>query len=252
MRNLASHRVVRRLLASLSLGGMLAGAMALGPNPAHLSTAEMLVANMRAQGERGLFNAPNGMPLNQYGAGWPNAMISVASPARTYARCSSFVTLVLMMSNPGWTASNAGMGSASPTAAMYHDAIEASVNGFKKVGKFSNVRAGDLLMVKYADPDDDTGHAMIVRDFAASDPDVNGVVTWTVQVIDCSKSVHSEDTRVFNVGVGTTVVTNGAGMGKIRVFTKNDKIVGYAWSLSGGTIYLPEDRHMTLGRFQPA
>jgi len=251
MRTSITFRNGRKFAATLLLGAALAG-FGMASNTVHLNRAMLLVNNMRLQGEKGLFTAPNGKPLNQYGAAWPNAMVSIGSPARTYARCSSFVTLMMMISYPGWTAQNAGFGSASPTAAMYHDAFEASSNGFKKVPKFSLAHPGDLLAVKYSDPDDDTGHIMILVDAVAGAPDANGVTPWTVDVIDCSKSGHSQDTRNFSLGGGTTIETNGAGSGKMLVFTKNDKIVGYAWSLlNGSTIYTPDVRHMTIGRYMP-
>ncbi|MGV3618109.1 MAG: hypothetical protein ACO1SV_22515 [Fimbriimonas sp.] len=220
------------------------------PTPAHLTKAETLVTTLRTQGLAGNHTAANGKALNNYGASWADAYAVWGPTATVDAQCSSFVTLVLQSSYAGWSAKKAGFTTASPTAAMYYDAIEADKNGFAKVDEFEDVRPGDFLMAKYLDENANTGHAMIVRNAAVVDTDeTTGVSTWSVQVIDCSSSTHSNDTREFTQTDGSTLVTKGAGRGTMRVLTKEGDIVGYSWSFrSGSTIYPPDIRPLVLGR----
>ncbi len=241
-------------LRAVALMGAIAAygaAHSAGPGvPAHLVAADDLVSRLRAQGEAGQHLDPNGVPHNRYGAAWKNAFAIWTPMARVDAQCSSFVTLVLQVAYPGWTAKKAGFGGASPTAAMYHDAIESNSKGFKKVGAFEQMAPGDFLMAKYLDGSDNTGHAMIVRDADLVGYDAKTKVkTWAVQVIDCSRSFHSDDTRVFLLNNTTAYETQGAGRGWMRVLTKNGAITGYSWSWrNGSTLYLPHQRHLTLGR----
>jgi hypothetical protein len=218
--------------------------------PAHLNAANAIVNKLRAQGDAGQHTDAAGKALNNYGASWANAYAVWGPTAKVDAQCSSFVTLVMQNSYAGWTAKKAGFSTASPTAAMYHDAIESQTKGFVKVGEFEQIRLGDFLMAKYLDDSSNTGHAMIVSGAAEVDEDEEtGIKTWAVQVIDCSSSTHSNDTREFAQTDGTTLVTEGAGRGTMRVFTKDGDIVGYTWSFrNGSTLYTPEVRHLTLGR----
>lgn len=251
MRNFTTRSFFRHVAVGLVLAASAFGVQAKA-STTHLTKAQLLVNNLRAQGERGVFNAPNGKLLNEYGASWNSAMIAMGGPARCYGRCASFLTLMLMISYPGWSARGAGFDSASPDAAMYHDAINDNLYGFAHVNGFSNTLPGDILAVKYSEPDGDSGHIMMVLNATHGQADANGVMPWTVEVIDCSKNTHSDDTRNFNyLGIGTYSST-GAGRGKILVYTQNDEIVGYAWSLANGSqVYLPADRNMTVGRFTP-
>jgi len=242
--------IIARAIATLAAIAAYGAAHAAFDGPAHLSAADSLVSKLRSQGEAGLFTTSTGTPLNHYGASWSSAYAIWNPTAMVDAQCSSFVTLVMQASYPGWTAKGAGFGTASPTAAMYHDAIETNTHGFAKVADFNDIMPGDFLMAKYYDDSASTGHAMIVRDAQeiAVDPNT-GITTWAVQVIDCSKSGHSSDSRDFLQANGTVISTNGAGRGTMCVMTQNGAIVAYAWSFnSGSTLYTPSVRHLTLGR----
>ncbi|AIE85671.1 hypothetical protein [Fimbriimonas ginsengisoli] len=236
-----------KIVAALILGAMQAFAAA--STPTHLAAADQLVTTLRTQGDNGIFTDATGTPLNRYGAAWADAYVFWGPTARAYAQCNNFMTLLLQNSYPGWTAKGAGFSSASPTAAMYHDAIEGNLYGFQKVSNFSNILPGDLLVAKYFDGSDNTGHVMLVRGAQAMGTDGAGVTTWQIEVIDCSKSNHSQDTRVFNLGPNTTFATGGVGRGLMQVFTKNGAILAYTWSLANGSpVYYPAARHLTLGR----
>jgi hypothetical protein len=227
----------------------LAGASQGTTAPVHLTAAEALVGSFRAQGEAGVFSDSNGVPLNHYGASWANAYLVWGPTAKADAQCSSFLTLLLQNSYAGWTAKKAGFTSASPTAAVYHDAIEGNACGFRRVSDFASILPGDVLAAKYYDDSDNTGHVMLVRGAQALSTDAAGVTTWEVDVIDCSKSNHSQDSRVFTLAPGTTFATGGVGHGLMRVFTQNGGIVAYSWSFANGsTVYGPSVRHLVLGR----
>jgi len=212
----------------------------------HLNTAQAVVAQMRAQGETGEFFDDNNVEYNKYGASWSKSLFVLDDPAYVHAQCSSFFTHVMMASYPGWTGQSAGFGSASPTAAEYHDAIEAGVNGFRQVKLFANIRPGDILAAKYFDGSANTGHVMIVNDAIPGTPDANGITRWSVQVIDCSSGIHSSDSRVF---LESGYVSSGAGIGWMYVYTKSNHITGYSWSQANGSrFYRPAVRHLILGR----
>ncbi|HSI72081.1 MAG TPA: hypothetical protein VK934_02805 [Fimbriimonas sp.] len=210
----------------------------------HLENARSLVSHMRAQGELGMFFDQNNVEYNQYGANWANVVLDYHEPAYANAVCSSFLTRLLMDSYAGWTAKGKGFASASPTAAVYHEAVSASFGGFREVKVFENIKPGDILAAKYLDGSADTGHIMIVNDAIAGPPDAKGYIRWSVQVIDCSKSTHSTDTRGF-----PNYTSRGVGMGWMYIWTRWNKIVSYAWSQRNGSIvYTPEVRHLVLGR----
>jgi hypothetical protein len=212
--------------------------------PAHLQQADALVNALRTQGENGVFTDAQGNALNQYGASYANVVMVWGPTAKVNAVCANFITVLLENSYAGWTAKNAGFNSNSPNPAMYHDAIEANACGFEKVDEFEDIEAGDFLVSKYLDGSS-IGHAMIVRNAAmVTEDEETGEKTWAVEIIDCSKDTHTNDSRVF---LGKK--TQGAGRGVMRVFTLDGEITGYSWSFSSGSIiYGPNTRHLTLGR----
>lgn len=217
--------------------------------PAHLTAANNVAAGLRSQGEKGEFKDANNVAYNQYGADFASAYITTSPKYKVNAVCANFVTLILQGSYPGWTPKGAGFNSTSPNPAMYHDAIENDQYGFEHVDEFEDIEAGDLLMAKYLDGSG-PGHAMIVRNVAllAEDTTTHERM-WSVQVIDCSKDTHSNDTREFTKTDGTKFATQGAGWGEMKVVTKDGDITGYSWSFrNGSTFYTPSVRHLTLGR----
>jgi hypothetical protein len=250
---MALHMKIKKGLAIIvALAAYSASHAQSGTTPAHLAAADAIVTSLRAQGQKWEFHDASGNPYNFYGAEWPNAYAVWGPTAKVNARCASFVTLVMRKAYSGWTAKNAGFAGESPTAAMYYDAVETSTKGFTKVAQFEQVRPGDFLMAKYLDGSPETGHAMIVRSAAIADQNEGtGVTTWAVQVIDCSTSIHSNDTRKFSYPMGLSITTQGAGRGTMRVLTKNGKITGYSWSNSSDSkIYTPQVRALTLGRLK--
>jgi hypothetical protein len=213
----------------------------------HLDNARTLVTHLRAQGEAGMFFDQNNVEYNQYGAPWSEVLLDYREPAYADAVCSSFLTRLLMDSYAGWSAKGNGFASVSPTAAVYHDAITAGFGGFRQIGAFENIKPGDILAAKYLDASTDTGHIMIVNNAVPGEPDAKNYIRWSVQVIDCSKSTHSADTRTF-----PSYTSRGVGMGWMYVWTRWNKITSYAWSQrSGSLVYTPDVRHLVLGRLVP-
>lgn len=217
--------------------------------PTHLTNADTLVTKLRTQGLNGEFNDAAGKPLNQYGAAYKDVVMISTPTAKVNAVCANFIT-VLLEKTYGWKAKTAGFTSVSPDPAMYHDAIESNSNGFTHIEEFENAAPGDLLMAEYYDDHANVGHAMIVRNVELLDEDEDtGIREWSVEVIDCSKNIHSNDSREFVKADGTVLATQGAGRGKMRVLTQDGEIVGYSWSFRNGSIiYTPDVRHLTLGR----
>jgi len=216
-----------------------------GTTQVHLTAALSLDHELRVQGEAGHFYASDGTAYNRYGADYPNGYLDWGQPARAYARCGSFLTMLLEATS-GWTPKMAGFTSASPSAAMYYDAIQSNYYGLQHVTTFSTIAPGDLLVSKYLDNTGDSGHVMIVNSAKAGAPDSAGTVKWQVEVVDCSSSNHSNDTRVFTSG-GMTFSTGGVGRGSIYVYTRNNQVTGWTWSLTSAA-YTPAGRPLTLGR----
>jgi hypothetical protein len=217
---------------------------------AHLTNAESLANTLRTQGENGTFTDANGKALNQYGAAYKDVVMVWTPTAKVNAVCSNFIT-VLLEKTYGWKAKTAGFATASPDPAMYHDAIEANAKGFTHITEFENVAPGDLLISEYHDDHANIGHAMIVRNAQVVDEDEEtGIHEWAVEVIDCTKNIHSNDSREFIDADGTvTATTQGVGRGTMRVLTLDGDIVGYSWSFRNGSVlYTPDVRHLTLGR----
>jgi hypothetical protein len=149
------------------------------------------------------------------------------------------------------------LGHKRPTAKVYHDAVKDG-NRFKRIERIRDVQPGDVLAIKYR-PDDpenkggDTGHVMLVaakpEALKASKPHVEGTEQWEVAVIDECTSYHGKgDTRYREDGKG-----GGLGRGAFRIYADKDgKIVGHAWStLAASEYHDQEDRHLTVGRFEP-
>lgn len=218
--------------------------------PMHLTNADSLANALRTQGENGTFKDAAGVPLNQYGASYKDVVLVWGPTAKANAVCANFIT-VLLEKTYGWKAKTAGFSSASPDPSMYHDAIENNQYGFTHITEFENIAPGDLLMSEYYDDHANVGHAMIVRNAQVIDEDEDsGIREWAVEIIDCTKNIHSNDSREFVKADGTvTATTQGVGRGTIRVLTLDGDIVGYSWSFRNGSIiYTPDVRHLTLGR----
>lgn len=241
----ATNRLSRPL-ANFTLVLALAGSasVAAAQSTDHLDLARDLVAQLRTQGEAGLFFDGNGVEYNQYGASWSDSFILVDNPAYAHAVCSNFYIRLIMSAYPGWTAKGAGFSGASPNSATLHDAIEANACGYTHVPDFALAQPGDVLVIKYLDGGSNSGHTMLLDSATPAQVLANGTVRWSVKVIDCSSGVHSQDTRVFPGYTST-----GVGSGFLNVYTFDGAVTGYSWSQSNGSkIYGPSARHLTVGR----
>lgn len=170
------------------------------------------------------------------------------------SQCASFLTALLKQAY-GWTNSyfSQWFGSISPTAAGYHEAIEAG-NGFSLVTNVHDVQPGDILAVKYLEPGAAvTGHVMIADDFArvraGTKPIVSGTLQYELAVIDSSSSGHGSltDTRMLSSGTWDA----GLGRGILRLYVDaNDAVVGYSWSIEKVSVYYGPGslRHLQIGR----
>jgi hypothetical protein len=171
------------------------------------------------------------------------------SSARTV--CATFLTLLLEHSY-GWTDSTftTWMGTTSPTAATYHDAI-VKQNGFLNIPHVTNIAVGDVFAAKYYDSKTITGHIMIFastpRLRTATAPLENGTTQYEIDVIDSSSSYHgSTDTRVLANGATMT----GVGKGIMRLYANADgTIAGHTWSTSSSSTYYTQSvRNVVIGR----
>lgn len=191
---------------------------------------------------------------NEYGSNptyvyWPG--VNGATEYENRSQCSSFLTRVLKQAYGlddddflAWT------GSKNPTAALYHNTIEAE-NGFTRIDSVVDIQKGDILAIEYPQGLSSTGHVMIAHGPAilktATEPFVNGTTQYTVEVIDSSQSGHGpEDTRRMTDNTWDT----GAGIGTLRVYTNNNgSIMGYTWSTyKSSTYYAQNVRHLVIGR----
>lgn len=211
----------------------------------HLVNAQTLVAQLRAQGEAGVFFDANGVEYNLYGAPWSSSYISWTVPASVHAVCSNFYIRLMMASYAGWTAKGVGFTSSSPNSAAIHDAIEAGACRYVKVANFADCQPGDVMAIKYFDDaSSNSGHTMILEGATPNLTYADGSIRWSVKVVDCSSGPHSNDTRVF-----PSRTSSGAGSGFLYVYSRNGAVTGYSWKqTSGSTVYAPAVRHLTVGR----
>lgn len=171
-----------------------------------------------------------------------------------WTNCATFVSLLLQHSY-NWSDADlkARWDSTSPTAAKYHDEIEAQ-HSFTQITLRSQIQAGDIMAIKYPNGASATGHVMVIADApvlrTATNPQVANTTQYEVSVIDSSSSFHgSLDTRNPNNGGGS----EGIGKGIFRIYVDaNDQIVGYTWSTAANsTYYAQAQRHLVVGRLQP-
>jgi hypothetical protein len=211
--------------------------------PAHVAWADDLVAHITPDK-----NEYASSPTYVYWAG-----VNGKTTYENRTQCSSFLTRLLKQAY-GWSDSDftQWFGSTSPTAELYHDAIQAQ-NGFAVVSNINDIQEGDVLAVKYLEEDATvTGHVMIADGvavaYAANEPLVSDTVQYELKIIDSSKSGHgSSDTRLMSDGSWDT----GVGSGKLRLYADNNgTVVGYSWSTVKASTYysLRSTRHLVIGR----
>lgn len=207
----------------------------------HVIWAEALVQNITPD-----HNVYGSNPSYIYWAG-----VNGAVNYENRTQCGSFVTNLLKQSY-GWDSNTfkTWFGSTSPTAAMYHDAIQ-SQNGFTQVSRVQDIAIGDVLAIKYPDGLSSTGHVMVVRnvpqEITATAPIVAGTRQYAIAVYDSSQSGHgSTDTRKMADGSWSSGV--GAGIFRIYADETTNEIVGHTWSTYSNSIYYSQaERHLVAG-----
>lgn len=165
--------------------------------------------------------------------------------------CAGFVTRSLQQAY-GWDdlTMMAWLGSASPYAVNYHDAIVAE-SGFERVLYLDEIRPGDIIAISYPAGSDVTGHVAIAQSApsarAAKQPLVSGTFQFGIRILDSSTSGHgSTDTRLQADGT----YHEGAGSGVMRLYADEDlNIVGYTWSTYSSSTYRDVSTHsLVVGR----
>lgn len=184
------------------------------------------------------------------------------------AKCGSFITELLKRSYavdfPSW------LGSTSPHAACYHDAIEIE-DGFTSIESIKDVTAGDIVAIRYLDSGceiltcgtftgcSSTGHVMLVAAaptmIVATAPLIAGTLQYTLQILDATTDPHGSSDSRWKAGPNNTD-DQGVGRGKVRLYVDAGdpmkSIVGYTWStFSGSQYYTHDKRDLVIGRYVP-
>ncbi len=225
------------------LAASLFSASAAYADPAHVTWADDLVAHITPDKNEYANN-----PTYVYWAG-----VNGSTTYENRTQCSSFVTRLLKQAY-GWTDSDftQWFNSTSPSAALYHDTIQAQ-NGFTTVTNVNDIQKGDILAVEYYEEDATaTGHVMMADGVAVARTATNPVIANTQQyeliIIDSSKSGHgNSDTRFM----AADTWDSGVGRGKMRLYADNaGTVVGYTWSTVKTSVYynLQSTRHLVIGR----
>lgn len=209
--------------------------------PKHLAAARDLLAHLDLKNTN-----------YEHGAG----NVTFSGTRESHTDCSGFVDALLRHCySYDESAFKQWFGSRRPTAARYHDAIEAET-GFTRVRYVRDLRPGDLLAVKYLMNKENTGHVMLAsglpRRMEAKKPFVDGTEQWEVAVIDSSQSGHgTQDTRHKKGHDGKD--HDGLGEGRLRLYTEREGgVVGFTWStLNASAFKEPKDEHLVMGRLKP-
>jgi NlpC/P60 family len=179
--------------------------------------------------------------------------ITWSGAVASHTDCSGFIDH-LLMHDDGLTPDDfkRWLGSRRPTAERYHDAIVEG-RGFARLASIGELRAGDLVAIKYLTRHDNTGHIMLVTEaphrMSLVPPFLDGTTQWAVTVIDSSESGHGPtDTRHKRGADGRD--HDGLGRGVFRLYgDARGEVVGFAWSTAKASHFVaPEDEHLVLGR----
>lgn len=197
------------------------------------------------------------LPANNFYDSPPSIPYDANGVLHATAECASFTTQLLLQSYDGIITTDvltALVGSASPFAHQYHDAIDPTqnhpnnpTNGVSLLpldsarstptgrtlrnGTTTYLAVGDILASKYTNGSS-TGHVMTVefispppanQSLTLSDthviPGVTNVKRWTVTVLDSTSSVHgSSDTRSGKDATETDGNDHGIGRGTIYLY----------------------------------
>lgn len=237
------HRTAITLLSLSSLAAALLAAPSAAAQveePAHLTWAVLLVDNILPE-------------HNEYGTSphyiyWEG--VNGATRYENRTQCNSLLTRLLMQAY-GWTSTDirSWLGSTSPSAALYHDAIAAE-NGWDLIPLLSDVQPGDVLGIRYPSGGSVSGHVATVVEApvlrTATAPFISNTLQFEVLVVDSTASAHGDtDTRRQ-----TDPWDAGVGMGVMRLYTDDQlQIVGHTWSLSNGSVFYDQaTRHTVVGR----
>lgn len=148
--------------------------------------------------------------------------------------CSGFVAYALRAAVPDALAAIPVGPKGRPKAehfATYFSGLTGDTGPWKRVGRMSDVRSGDVIAwLKPAEVDNsNTGHIVIAIDtpkkIKGSDAvtEIGGVAEWLVRVVDSTESPHADDVR----GDSTTT---GLGTGTIGIVVDGaDTPLGYRW-----------------------
>lgn len=241
-KTLSPLRKLLIVLCGVGLAAMAAPSFANGPD--HVLWAEDLVGHL--------------LPENNEYASNPSYIhwlgVNGATSYENRTQCSTFLTQLLKQAY-GWDNAvfKAWFGSTSPSAALYHDAIQAE-NGFTANYLVQNIAIGDVIAIKYPGGLSSTGHVMLVRnlpeEITPTAPIVPGTRQYIVDVYDSSQSGHgADDTRKMPDGSWDSGV--GAGFFRIYADETRHEIVGYSWSTySNSTFYNQSERHLAVGTLQ--
>lgn len=169
-------------------------------------------------------------------------------PARVLTDCSGLLNTLLARS---LRLDDAELGvwlrARRPLAKHYFTAISRG-RGFALVADVRDIRAGDILAVRFPADNDNSGHTMIADGSALpreeSPPLVEGLCQWMLPIIDSTSSPHGpDDTRA-------RPRRTGLGRGTMRLYSDaSGAIVGYTWSTKRGSEFCSrDDRPLVVGR----
>ena len=187
--------------------------------PYHLQLAEQLVANI----------APAN---NVYAYGTATVTWAGLNGSTTYSNssdCSTFDTALLKLAY-GFTSNQFAQwtGVSSPQAKDLYNAAIAD-DGFVGFSNVANVMPGDDMFMKYLDSSTDTGHVVTIM---AAPTLVSTNATqrvYNLNVLDCTASPHSNDTRVGG--------QSGVGEGVMRIYTDlSGNLTAYSWGTSSASV----------------
>jgi len=205
----------------------------------HLDWAQELADNLPA--------ANNVYDTSPFYVTWPGVNGATKYSNRTL--CSNFLTAVLRQSY-GWTTNHfsSWLGSTSPNAEMYFDAILAE-DGFEMIHTIQDIDGGDIVALQYESDNPTSGHVGIAEGPAsprgATEPIVPNTQQWEMWIIDSTRNGHGwTDSRYQN---GSWA--QGAGRGMIRFYTDAQGfIVGHTWTTTSSAYYSTALRDIVVGR----
>lgn len=240
---------ISKAIAGLAAMGALLAPSVAGAQTPELEWADRLIADL-----------PTPSQNNDYGSpaviSW--AGVDGASVSYNRSKCAPFVTRMIKQGR-GWSDDDfrSWFGTSGPDSAQYYDRITAGGAPFSSsVTNIAGVRPGDVIAFRYdANGTSGSGHTMLAAgapvEIAPVRPFVPGTTQYTVEVADSTSSPHgNDDSRRYLVGTSWKE-QDGAGKGKIRLYTDAlGQIVGHTWSLKS-TSYYPNvagSRPIAIGR----